>query len=87
VALARIFLRNPGLVLLDEPTAHLDAETETEVLDALMAFAVGRTVIVATHSAAVAARMDSVYRIVGAKVLPGPQVRSARPAVALRSVA
>ncbi|QKC86595.1 thiol reductant ABC exporter subunit CydD [Mesorhizobium sp. NZP2077] len=87
VALARIFLRNPGLILLDEPTAHLDAETESQVLDALMAFAAGRTMIVATHSAAVADRMDSVYRIVGAKVLPGPHVRAARPAVALRSVA
>ncbi len=87
VALARIFLRDPGLILLDEPTAHLDAETESQVLDALMAFAVGRTMIVATHSAAVAARMDGVYRIVGAKVLPGPHVRAARPPVALRSVA
>ncbi|WP_051370849.1 thiol reductant ABC exporter subunit CydD [Mesorhizobium loti] len=87
VALARIFLRDPGLVLLDEPTAHLDAETESQVLDALMAFAAGRTMIVATHSAAVADRMDSVYRIVGAKVLSGPHVRAARPAVALRSVA
>ena len=28
VALARIFLRDPALVLLDEPTAHLDIETE-----------------------------------------------------------
>jgi ATP-binding cassette subfamily C protein CydD len=87
VALARIFLRDPGLILLDEPTAHLDAETEARILDALMAFAAGRTMIVATHSAAVAARLDRVYRIVGGKVLPGPHMRAARPAPALESVA
>jgi len=63
VALARIYLRDPGIVLLDEPTAHLDAETERKVLDGLKRFAGGRTLIVATHSAAVAARMDRVYRI------------------------
>jgi ATP-binding cassette subfamily C protein CydD len=76
VTLARIYLRDPGLILLDEPTAHLDASTEAQVLDGLMDFARGRTLIVATHSMAVAARMDRVFRIAGGRLLP-----ALRPAV------
>lgn len=73
IALARIYLRDPGLILLDEPTAHLDATTEAAVLDELLAFAEGRTLLVATHSLAVAARMDRVFRIVGGRLLPAPK--------------
>lgn len=81
IALARIYLRDPGLVLLDEPTAHLDLATEALVLDGLAEFAAGRTLIVATHSRAVAARMDKVFRIAGGKLLPAP-----KPALADRSI-
>ncbi len=52
VAIARAFLRNAPLLLLDEPTAHLDPATEAEILDSLRRLAVGRTVILASHSAA-----------------------------------
>ncbi|MDC9822731.1 thiol reductant ABC exporter subunit CydD [Devosia sp. ZB163] len=79
VALARIYLRDPGLILLDEPTAHLDADTEAAVLDDLIAFAAGRTLLVVTHSQAVAARMDHVFRIAGGGLLPAP-----KPPVAAR---
>jgi len=52
VALARAFLRDTPLVLLDEPTAHLDPGTEASVLDALRRLCVGRTAIIATHAKA-----------------------------------
>jgi ATP-binding cassette subfamily C protein CydD len=81
IALARIYLRDPGLILLDEPTAHLDAATEALVLDSLAEFAAGRTLIVATHARAVAARMDKVFRIAGGKLLPAP-----KPVITDRSV-
>ena len=63
VALARIFLRDPALLLLDEPTAHLDVETEARVIRAVLDFAAGRTLLIATHSMAVAERMDRICEI------------------------
>lgn len=52
VAVARAFLKQAPLLLLDEPTAHLDPATEAEVLDSLRRLMVGRTVILASHAAA-----------------------------------
>ncbi len=52
LALARAFLRDAPLVLLDEPTASLDPGTEDAVLDAIRRLCVGRTALIATHSAA-----------------------------------
>jgi ATP-binding cassette subfamily C protein CydD len=72
VALARIFLRDAGLILLDEPTAHLDAALEQAVLDNLLRYARGRTLIIATHSLAVAARMGKAYRIANGTLLATP---------------
>ena len=51
VAIARAFLKNAPLLLLDEPTAHLDPATESDVLEGLRRLAIGRTVIMASHSA------------------------------------
>ncbi len=52
IAIARAFLRNAPLLLLDEPTVHLDPATEGEVLESLRRLTVGRTVILASHSSA-----------------------------------
>ncbi|MBR8654879.1 thiol reductant ABC exporter subunit CydD [Achromobacter sp. Marseille-Q0513] len=68
VALARLFLRDPGLILLDEPTAHLDENTQARVLDEILAFAAGRTLLIATHSPQVAARFGRTLRLAGGKL-------------------
>jgi len=62
LALARLALRSrqADLLLLDEPTAHLDSETARQVSDALLELAQGKTLIVATHDPVLAARMDRV---------------------------
>jgi ATP-binding cassette subfamily C protein CydD len=63
VAIARALLSGARLWLLDEPTAHLDPQTEREVLRALKAATRESTVLVATHSAAVVEGADAVWSI------------------------
>ncbi|MCC4593917.1 thiol reductant ABC exporter subunit CydD, partial [Xanthomonas campestris pv. cannae] len=63
IGLARLLLRDPELLLLDEPTAFLDADTEADLLHTLAEFARGRSVIVATHSEAAMRWADAVLRL------------------------
>jgi ATP-binding cassette subfamily C protein CydD len=64
LALARVAATpEADLILADEPTAHLDSVTAAEIADALFALAHGRTLIVATHDPALAARMGRVIRL------------------------
>ncbi len=60
VALARLFLRDAPLLLLDEPTANLDGATEDEVLDAVQRLTRGRTAIVVAHRPALVALAGTV---------------------------
>jgi ATP-binding cassette subfamily C protein CydCD len=66
LALARAFVRDAPLLVLDEPTASLDAETETEVVDAVRRLTEGRTALVVAHRPALVALADRVV------VLPVP---------------
>ncbi len=64
LALARIAVHpHADLLLVDEPTAHLDSETAARVGDALVELARGKTLIVATHDPVLAARMDRVVSL------------------------
>jgi ABC-type bacteriocin/lantibiotic exporters, contain an N-terminal double-glycine peptidase domain len=63
LALARMYLADPRIVLLDEPTAHLDAATRDRVLAALARFAAGRTLVVATHDPAVVALASRLWEV------------------------
>jgi ATP-binding cassette subfamily C protein CydD len=61
VALARALLRDAPLLLLDEPTAGLDAETERRVLDAVDRLREDRAILTVTHRLADIRRADRVY--------------------------
>lgn len=64
VALARIILKQPSLVLADEPTGSLDANNELMVLSHLRNIAEqGTMVLIATHSARVIEMCDRVVRL------------------------
>jgi len=61
IALARAFHRRPELVLMDEPTAHLDPDTEKSILAASERLLVGRTSITAAHRLNTVERADRIF--------------------------
>ncbi|MCO8251523.1 thiol reductant ABC exporter subunit CydD [Comamonas thiooxydans] len=64
LALARMAAQTQaGLLLVDEPTAHLDPETAAQITQSLRHMARGRTMLVATHDAQLAAAMDRVIEL------------------------
>jgi len=63
IGLARALLKNAPILLLDEPTADLDRQAEAEMITAIRGAARGRTVLIATHSLAVAAIADTVVTL------------------------
>ncbi|MFF2567667.1 thiol reductant ABC exporter subunit CydD [Streptomyces sp. NPDC058084] len=63
LALARAFLADRPLLLLDEPTAALDGETEAAVVAAVRRLSAGRTVLLVVHRPALLAVADRVVRL------------------------
>ena len=63
IALARAFLRDAPLLLLDEPTSNLDVESEAAVIDAVERLKDGRTVILVAHRPALMALADRVITV------------------------
>ncbi|MEE8489230.1 MAG: ABC transporter ATP-binding protein, partial [Acidimicrobiia bacterium] len=69
VALARAFLAEPSVIVLDEATSHLDPETELEVEGALRVLLSGRTAIVIAHRLRSAERADRVIMIDDGRII------------------
>ena len=64
LALARVALHpHADVLLVDEPTAHLDSETAARVTDALLALAKGKTMLVATHDPVLAGRLQRTVQV------------------------
>jgi ATP-binding cassette subfamily B protein len=69
IGIARTLLRDPTILVLDEPTTGLDQESEAQVLDGLAALMEGRTTIIITHASRLAATADRVVVLEDGKVV------------------
>ena len=63
IAIARMFLKNPPIIFLDEPTASLDAIATEQIKASLDAIKQGRTVILISHSISQIIDSDLIYAL------------------------
>jgi ABC-type bacteriocin/lantibiotic exporter with double-glycine peptidase domain len=76
VALARAIATVPNVLLLDEPTTGIDQATENKIIERLLAFVAGRTLVVATHSPVLLKQMDRIIVINDGKIVAdGPRAQ------------
>ncbi len=68
LALARALLRRPALLVLDEATSAVDAESEARILDAIQALRGSITTILVSHREAPLRRAEIVYRLSGGTI-------------------
>ena len=68
IAVARAFVSDPPVVLLDEPTGGLDGVTATNVAEASLALCGGRTTAIASHDLGLLDRMDNIVVLAGGRI-------------------
>lgn len=68
LSIARIFLKNPPIIILDEATSSLDTQTEREIQQSLAELAEGRTTLVIAHRLATIRHADRIVVINGGRV-------------------
>ena len=69
IAIARLFLKNPPIIFLDEPTASLDAIATEQIKNSLDAIKEGRTVVIISHSLSQIIDSDIIYVMKKGKVV------------------
>nr|WP_261562376.1 ABC transporter ATP-binding protein [Frankia tisae] len=69
LAIARLLLRAPGIVVLDEATAHLDSESEAAVQQALSAALAGRTSLVIAHRLSTVREADRILVVADGRIV------------------
>ncbi len=83
IALARAFLRDAPIVILDEPTSSVDVRTEARILDSLKLLLKGRTAFLISHRPTLLALCDVHLRLEGGRLIESPlsvDARATRPA-------
>lgn len=68
LAIARVMYRNPDILVLDEATAALDNETESEVMKAIEALQGYKTLIIVAHRLTTVKKCDTIYEVKDKKI-------------------
>lgn len=69
IAIARVFLKSPPIIVMDEPTSALDLATEEKIIKELKSLSENRTVLVTTHRTSLLKMADFVYEIKEGEIL------------------
>ena len=69
IAFARILLRNPSIIILDEATANIDTETEVMIQKSLMVLSENRTTFVVAHRLSTIRNADMIYVLEDGKIV------------------
>ncbi|MBP6085687.1 ATP-binding cassette domain-containing protein [Patescibacteria group bacterium] len=69
LAIAKIFLKNPKIILLDEPTSALDSLSEEAITKALDKLFEGRTVVIVAHRLQTVKKADDIVVLDGGKII------------------
>jgi ATP-binding cassette subfamily C protein LapB len=74
VAIARALLADPEVLVMDEPTSHMDFATEAQFVQALIEYLRGRTLVLITHKPSLLALVERIIVLDGGKVVAdGPK--------------
>ena len=82
LAIARLLLKAPTIVVLDEATAHLDSESEAAVQRALQTALAGRTSLVIAHRLSTVRDADQILVVDGGRIASAAPTRSSSPRAA-----
>ncbi len=69
IAIARAFLRDPAILILDEATSMIDAESEAQIADAIADFSRGRTTLIIAHRLSTVINADRIVALDEGRVL------------------
>lgn len=69
ISIARAFLKDAPILLLDEPTAAIDVEAEQKIQEALERITVGRTVIIIAHRLSTVRNAKRIYVVSGGRIV------------------
>jgi ABC-type multidrug transport system fused ATPase/permease subunit len=69
LSIARAFLKNSPILILDEPTSNLDGTSERHVFESLARLAAGRTVLVIAHRLTTARRADRILVVEAGRIV------------------
>ena len=69
ISIARVFLKNPPILILDEATSALDTDTETAIMEAIESFHGKKTLVIIAHRLRTIAGCDMIYKVDNGKIV------------------